>query len=687
MLGVLLITSSITAAASFQFLGVESVFGNPSKVSEVYSFAIVITSGREQIPGIPQKYRGTLRKYFVYQTRVKVDGNTYYRLAAGNFTDSETARIALQQLRQSFANAWIYRRSPPEVKQLTNFINQPSPASSNHTTGNEPDTTIVTAGTTGNAPDATVMAANTNEQLLAMARQEFIDTNYARVIAIADKVTATGSLKQAREAIELAGITRERQGKFEQAIVLYEALLDTDPSAENAARIQGRIEGIRSMSLTPKARIVVKEKNPDDDAWDFRGILQQFYLDDLIDRDGDDSESINRVLVTDVDMFIRKKTDTDTLEFRVDAGLVNDFLENSNDSRVSNASVQYSRDSFRLTGGRQTRTLTGVYGRFDGLTFNDLSHPDFQLSYGYGLLVESAFDDPDSNRPFVGTNLEFSPYPGVDVDLYLVHQEIYGLIDRQAVGGEVRFQNQAGFAYGTADYDIFYEKLTNFSFISNYQVNRKMSLNTTLSKGHSPTLSTINALQGQAVATIDDLKEVFTSDQIYQLAQDRTSESENIIIGANYRLEANRNLYINFSSFKLDATETSGGVERIPSSENIELSLDYSFQGLFFERDYAMLGTRVSDADTNQAVSVNMRTRFTGYKNISFDPRLELTRREDKDGEFDQWIANPSIKLRYRASKKLNLEGTFGIEYSDLDLPELDKQYIYSMYLGYYYLF
>lgn len=67
--------------------------------------------------------------------------------------------------------------------------------------------------------------------------------------------------------------------------------------------------------------------------------------------------------------------------------------------------------------------------------------------------------------------------------------------------------------------------------------------------------------------------------------------------------------------------------------------------------------------------------------------RVQLGQRRDKNDGVEQLILKPSIKIKYRASKKLTLEGTFGIEYSDVDLPELDEQIIYSFYFGYFYLF
>ena len=138
---------------------------------------------------------------------------------------------------------------------------------------------------------------------------------------------------------------------------------------------------------------------------------------------------------------------------------------------------------------------------------------------------------------------------------------------------------------------------------------------------------------------------------------------------------------------RLEATVGSGGVEAAPASEDIDLSVDYSFQGMLFDDDYASVGIRLTDSTNSETTSLRARTRFTGYGDISYDPRLQLDQRTDKNNRVRQLIFKPSIKLRYRVTKKLNLEGTLGIEYSNTDLPEIEDNYLYSIYVGYYYIF
>jgi len=657
------------------FLSVEGIFDNPPGASEIQPYAIVLTSSSGRFIALPADGRPLLQEYFIYQTRVSVEDQNYYRLALGNFSSERTARIELQRLQETFADAWIYRRSPEEEKQLAKFLGDSRAPSAG-----------VPAPAPARAPAAPVTVGSSEPSaLLERARQEFIDGNYARVIAITDRVSETGDLIQQREALELAGITRERQRKFAQAMVLYEALLETEPEPETRSRIEARLEGIRTMSMAPKTRIVNDAGRSERNPWSSRGVLMQFYQDDMIDRSGQELTSVNRLLVTDLNLFVQRRTDTDKLELRLDAGLVNEFIDDDSESRISTASIEYARDEFRLVGGRQRRTLTGVYGGFDGLSFTYLSHSSFQLAAAFGYVAQSSYSDFNSDQPFIGANLNLAPYSWLDTSFFLIHQEVSGLTDRDSVGGEIRYHNDGSFVYGFIDYDLFYQEMNNLSLNTNFQVPGDWTLNLNLSLGYSPTLSTLNSLQGQPVATIDELKDIFSNDEIYQLAQDRSSKSQNLFAGASYRFDASRHLYIYLSALQLEATVASGGVAQIPSSDYLQLAVDYSFQGLLTARDYATLGGGISNSTTGEILSVRARSRFGGSHGISYDPRIQLDFRTNKSDGNDQFILKPSFKVTYRSSNKLSFEGIFGLEYSDLNLPELENQTAYSFYLGYYY--
>jgi len=683
------------SAASYEFVGLENVLNKPPQATRVESLAIVLASGPQRFEGLSQTQQNAVQGQFVYQTRVKVKGKAYYRLALGNFDSTAQARTTLGELKPIFVDAWIYQRSNLERQQIRTFLED---SGLNQST--EADTV--------QPAETDIIPADTADSLLLAARQAFLDENYARVIALTEKISteywsagSTENLPQIREALELAGATRERQAelagsvgerraRLNQAVVLYETALDTDPPEEVSTRISNRLQGIRTMSVEPRARLAEADEKPAEDGWDYRGSLVQYYRDDIIDGlndDDDGPESVNRLFVTNVGLQMARRTEADLWAIGLDASLINDLHEDETDSSVSNANISYTTEDLRLVGGRQSRTLTGLNQRFDGISYKDTSRSAFQMTYALGYLVQSYYDDVDTDHSFYGANISFSPYDAVDVDLYFVEQEISGLTDRQSVGSEIEYRNDVSFVYGIIDYDTFYEDLNNVTLISNYRYSPQWDFNLTANYGYSPTLSTLNALQGQAVDSIDSLTDRLTDDQIYQLARDRTSRATNLYFGGSYQIDTERQLYFDLSTFYLDATDESDGVLAIDDTDSTQVSLDYSVRDFFSADDYSTVGLRLLNSTSSDTQSVRLRTRLPGYLGLIYDPRVRLDNRQGKDGRPDQWIINTALKLTYRATKKLNFETDFGFEYSDLDLPNLDRQITYRLYAGYAYFF
>jgi hypothetical protein len=255
------------------------------------------------------------------------------------------------------------------------------------------------------------------------------------------------------------------------------------------------------------------------------------------------------------------------------------------------------------------------------------------------------------------------------------------------VGSEVQYRWDAGYAYTLVDYDVFYEELNNIMLISNFRYNEQWDFNLNLGYGYSPSLSTVNALYGQTADSIKELEKTLSNDQIYQLARDRTSRAANLYFGSTYQIDTDRQLYFDLSVFSLNETETSDGVLKTPQTNDVQLSMDYSVNGFFGDNDYTSLGFKIRNSDQSESQSAQLRSRFPGYLDLIYDPRFRLERRKVKDTGVDQYILNPSMKLIYRATKHLNFETDLGIEYSDLDLPDLNRQIAYTVYMGYTYFF
>lgn len=664
-LAVCALLANSALAASYEFVALENLLYNPGEIRRVHPRAIVVTSSRQRFGRLPRNMQSALDGQFIYQTRVRIDGADYYRLAVGNFASLEEARRQLRALRPIFADAWIYQRNAAERQALEARLSK--------------------AAVAVESP-APARPAMTAEERLQKAREAFIDREYALAVSLANRVVQQGDAAQTRAALELAGAARERQGRYGQAMTLYQTLLDTDPEEEQAARIEQRMQGIRTMSQEPRARLPESEKNADEDDWVLRGVLQQYYRDDVIDDPDEGSESVNRLLVTDIDLQLQRRTERNSLAIDIDAGLLADLSADSSDSRVSEASFSYTGDALRVIAGRQHRTLRGVYASMDGITLVDLARSGLQASYFAGSLAPSAYDGLQSERPLLGVNIDLAPYDWLDLHFYLVHQEVSDLTDRQAVGGEFQLRYQSAFIHGLVDYDVFYDDLNNIRLVSSYRQSPQWTFNLTLSEANTPMLSTVNALYGQTQDSVEDLADSFSDDQIYQLAQDRTAKSRSLYFGSIYTLDEDRQLNLDVSLSELDAIPASGGVAAVAANRDASIALDYSIRNLFSSRDYTTLGLRLADSDTSDIRSLRLRSRISGTAGLTYDPRLQLDFRRSSAG-VDQTIVKPSLRLRYRAGSKFSLETDLGIEYSDLDLPDFDRQTAYSLYLGYAYFF
>ena len=654
------------SAASYEIIGVEAVYANPASVTEVLPHAVVIRSSQRRFENLTANTRNALARRLVYQTRVRIKGQIYYRLAVGNFASTAAAQAALKQLRPFFKDAWIYRRSEAEQRQLELML-QPARA--------EPESTVVVPQV-GRAADG---------DLLEAARQAFLDRRYDRVVALIDRVLAEGDVERGREALELAGAARERQGKFAEAEALYEALLGTDPDAETAARITGRLEGLRTMTERPRERLPEQDGSADVRNWETRGAFQQYYRDDIIKSNDEPAEKINQLIASDIDLQLRGNTRANTLLFDLEAGVIRDFVDAQNDTRVSAASFGYTSNALAVAVGRQNRAITGVNARIDGLSVSHFTRSAFRFNYAAGYIVQSSFDGIETDNPFAAASVDIRLGERLDLNLYAVRQEIFELVDREAVGGEFQWRNDRGYVYGIIDYDTFYRSLNNLTLISSLRYDARWSFNLNLARTNTPPISTLNALRGQTLDSIEELGALFSEDEIYQLADDRTSPRDSIYFGSVYTIDDRRQLYLDFSLARQAETEASGGAPEIPEAEEILLSADYAVAGFFAGGDYTTLGLRFADTTAHETLSLRLRSRFQGYLNLVYNPRMRVDYRRGEDSR--QTILGPAIRVTYRATKQLSFEADLQYEYSDLDLPDFDRQRAYSLYLGYAYFF
>jgi hypothetical protein len=526
------------------------------------------------------------------------------------------------------------------------------------------------------------------EKLLQSMQNNFLQSEFSQVITSANKVLEIGDDEQQQQALEMLGVARERQGKFAQSISIYNEFLLRYPKSKLKEKVNNRLIGLKTMRLEPKKRLSKYKSKRNDHSWTTFGSFSQYYRKDVINEEALGTQTQNSSLLSDVNVFARKNTAHSRIELRFDAGINNDLLEDASENRVSRATISYHDKiaNYKVVSGRQSRTAKGVFGRYDGIVLTQYND-SINYSIFTGSPVLSSRDSMNTNSQFIGGSINFRFLDNITTDIYLVQQDIDGLTGRQAIGSEVQYINDKGFFFGILDYDIFYSDLNNLTLISNYRYDEQWSFNVTFDYRNAPFLTTLNALQGQGVETIEELKASFSSNDIYSLAQDRTSKSTNLFFSSNYQIDTGKQINVSISLNSTKATKSSSAVLATPTSNNLYLSTDYTLKNYFDLNDYTTIGARLSQSTTSETFSIHTRTQFYDDQKIRYQPRFNIDYRLNKNTDLKQWILKPSLKINYKLNKTISFEGKLGFEFSDFNLPDQDKQSSYSVFVGYLYQF
>ncbi len=670
-------------AAKVDFMAVERVIVNQN-IKEIQPYSINLLSNK-RLFDVSVSRLTLLGSDLVHINKINIDGTVYYRLVVGNFRTRKSALAQLSHYKKTFKGAWISIRSKAERQVLSSFIVKPVV---------KPKRKLAVKNTLkANSKRLRKKIKKTSHttatRIFEKMKQYLLDQNYPRLIASANKVIETGTHEQKQQAMEWLGIARERQGKFAQAIAVYQEFLYIYPKSPLANKISSRLESLKTMRLEPKARQAKRKRLKRNDNWSVFGSASQYYRDDTIQQGTEATDNVHSSLLSDVNVFARKRTDKEVIVVRFDGGLVNDFLDNRNEVRISRALVRYNDKvkEYKVTGGRQSRTAKGASGRFDGIVYTDLSKQNYTYSVYSGFPVASSADGFQSEHFFIGGSVNFEPYPNLVTDVYLISQYNSSLTDRQAVGSELQYITDKGFLFGIIDYDFFYAELNNVTAIGNYRYDPQWTFNMTIDYRNAPLLTTVNALQGQQTDSLDELAKTYTDSQIYSLARDRTSKSQNMYFGANYIIDEARQFTMSLSIANTQATVSSASVLATPASESVYLSGDYSVQNFFAISDFSTIGLRLSYSNTSETLSIRTRTRFNDARGIRYAPRLTLDYRLNTDSGLSQTIIKPSLKAHYQYNKKFAFEANLAFEFSDFNLPEQDKQTASSIYVGYIYQF
>ncbi len=617
------------------------------------------------IADAPELRPGTDKQ--LYYREVRINGTPWYQLKIGYFDSADSAEQFLDELTTSYPAA---RVGPVESGSQAVVLTD---------------------------PESTVEVAITKvDTLMEDARKSIISGDTSRAIQIYTKVLRLPENPRQAQAQELLALARERNGQTAHAKAEYQRFLALFPDHEGAARVRQRLaallaSGKRSNApvATSGTQAIRRERRQND--WRLLTYFSQYYRRDVNQQNDGDEIVSQSALYSDMNFDARRRGTRFDFSSRISAGYRSDFLEENagsgNALRVSYAYADFADTQTGLRGriGRQSRNNGGVLGRFDGANVAYQLSERILLNGVVGMPAYSSSSGIDSERSFYGTSINYGPlFDGLELGLFFITQDIKGVKDRQAIGGEFRYFGETQSLWGLVDYDTSYKELGSAFLQGSWRFGSRLTFHGSFDRRHSPFLSTGNALIGQPVATFSELLELYPASEIRQFSRDRSPLSTTYSLGVSHTLTPRWHINADVNQTTLDATPESGGVAATSSSSYRYFATSLVASSLLKEGDVTIMGIRYSDSDTSQVVSLTLDSRYPLGRTWRINPRLRIDQRRRLAISSSQWIYTPGIRVHYRRSQKFRIEFQAGRQFVRQDNADtnLDRE-SYFVNLGY----
>jgi len=624
-------------------------------------------------------------KYRLYTSEFEKDGKSWYRLRLGFFTTKEAADKVHKILTKRYPGSWITKVSEQEKKQSSSATIFSAPAN------------VVALPSTPPLPQQQNVAPQQPEitdeklaQYMEEARQSMAGEDYSRAITIYTRVLEYPDHPYQQDALEYLGLARERKKQFAHAKADYEKYLTLYPKGEGADRVRQRLAGLITATVPAQAKLREEKQRKETSSWQTYSSLAQYYRHDASTTDTSGTTVNQSLLSTDLDVSSRLRNSDYDIRGRFTGGYDLDFLDNNGDeSRITSLyfeATDRQRGLFERV-GRQSQSSGGVLGRFDGLLFGYHVTPVTRINIVAGYPVEFFnLDAIRTDKKFYGISFDFGTFANAwDFNTFVIQQNIDGILDRKATGGEIRYFKDNRSLLALVDYDISYQALNTVVILGNWIMPDNTTFNFVIDQRKSPILTTSNALLGQPVSSISELLTLFSEDEIRQLAVDRTPDSRSYTIGASRPLDSRFQISGDVTLTNLSSTPASGGVEAFESTGNDYFySLQLIGNSLIKEGDLGILGLRYADTSSATTSTLSINSRYPVNSVWRVNPMLRIDRRVFIADDSLQWTYSPSVRVNYRWHRNAQFELELGGEWSNHDFTDTTEKFsAYFLNAGY----
>ena len=291
----------------------------------------------------------------------------------------------------------------------------------------------------------------------------------------------------------------------------------------------------------------------------------------------------------------------------------------------------------------------------------------FNLVTGYP--VQTSTDGLDTDTYLYGGSFDIGTlWDHWNFNTYIINQVTEGIVDRQAVGGEVRYFHPKGSFFNLIDYDISYDEVNTYLAVANIILPTESTLNLSMDYRKSPSLRTRNAIIGQPNTSFESLLDSLGEDAVRDLARDRTAISRLATLNLTHPINPRLQVALDFSWSNLGGTKTSGGVEGIEGTgDDYFYSVQLIGNSLIKDGDLAIVGVRYGDTSLYDLYSVTMNSHYPITKDWRLNPKLVVDYRNYNSADRKETSIKPSLRTEYKWNKNFHFDLEGGMEWISRD--------------------
>lgn len=577
-----------------------------------------------------------------FVSEIDAGGEKWYRLRAGPFDQRGVAESVLRAASKNYPRAWLAVGDDSVTTDPNAAVPEP-PLPPVEPMGADP--------ALGQAERA---------RLLDDARRALRGRHYPEAIEMLTKLQRQPEFPERAEAQELLGLARERAGEIAQAKAEYEEYLRRYPKGPAAERVRTRLRILRAATATSRSG-GLDGLSSQGRGWNISGGVTQLYRRDTFDyalsgplATNPPPTVVENAIFSDADVFARHIGERLDFSFRFNGGLEENFLPKhsaplgepnpDNRIRVTTAFIDLND---KLTGlrtrlGRQTATTDGIFGTFNGAMLQYSIVPGWTVRGTVGSPVLNAQDTLETRRRFETLALDYGPeLAHWSSSFYVTQQTVDGLRDRQAVGTQWQYFVPGRSVVSYVDYDTQHHSLNSAVLLGTLQLPERWQLTVDFERRNAPLLMTENALIGQVgISTISQLQQLYSQQQIDQLAKDRTPLFSSYILSALKQLGERFQVMLDLFVTQESATPPSGGVEASTSGRDVAYQVQLFGTGLLSNADFHQLALRYDHAATANTTGVDYIARYPLFGSWRIGPRILIQRRVNDPG-LVQYFYNP----------------------------------------------